>query len=252
LDEYGRPRNFLTAQATIIDPDLNAQTIDLSQVGPGKYEAQVNASQPGSYLIRVGVNEGDQSLGQQTLGLVAPYSPEYRAGGVQASLLRELAAVTGGAELISVLDVFEKNIPSSDFAREIWRPILLVVALLFPLDVAIRRVMLGASDFDKASKWVIGKLSIRHAQPAREGRALNELFQARDRVRHRRAPTESSLKSPAETNKPASGSSQTPRQDQTAASEQTIDEPIPPAGQASSEEDTLSRLHQAKKRARGE
>jgi uncharacterized membrane protein/Mg-chelatase subunit ChlD len=252
LDEYGRPRNFLTAQATIIDPDLNAQTIDLSQVGPGKYAAQVNASQPGSYLIRLGVNEGDQSLGQQTLGLVAPYSPEYRAGGVQASFLRELAAVTGGAELSSVLDVFEKNIPSSDFAREIWRPILLVVALLFPLDVAIRRVMLGASDFDKASKWVIGKLSIHQAQPAQEGRALNELFQARDRVRHRRASTEGSSKSPADINKPASGSSQTQTQEQTAASEDTIDEPIPPAGQTSREEDTLSRLHQAKKRARRE
>jgi uncharacterized membrane protein/Mg-chelatase subunit ChlD len=252
LDEYGRPRNFLTAQATIIDPDLNTQTIDLSQVGPGKYAAQVNASQPGSYLIRLGVNEGDQSLGQQTLGLVAPYSPEYRAGGVQASFLRELAVVTGGAELSSVLDVFEKNIPSSDFAREIWRPILLVVALLFPLDVAIRRVMLGASDFDKASKWVIGKLSIRQAQPAQEGRALNELFQARDRVRHRSAPTESAHKSPTESHRQTSEPTQSKPNEQVDQEKQAAKEPAPPGEQTITDQDTLSRLRQAKKRARRE
>ena len=252
MDEYGRPRNFLTAQATIIDPDLNTQTADLSQIGPGKYEVHVNSPQPGSYLIRLGVNEGDQSLGQQTLGLVVPYSPEYRAGGVQTSFLRELAAITGGAELNNVVDVFEKNIPSSNFAREIWRPLLLVVALLFPMDVAIRRVMLGASDFDKARNWVIEKLSFRQAKPAREGRALNELFQARDRVRHRRAPTESPLTSPTQGNRPISGPPLTPTKEQTTAGEQAIEEPIPPGGQTPSEEDTLSRLHQAKKRARRE
>jgi uncharacterized membrane protein/Mg-chelatase subunit ChlD len=252
MDEYGRPRNFLTAQATIIDPDLNTQTADLSQIGPGKYEVHVNSPQPGSYLIRLGVNEGDQSLGQQTLGLVVPYSPEYRAGGVQTSFLRELAAITGGAELNDVVDVFEKNIPSSNFAREIWRPLLLVVALLFPLDVAIRRVMLGASDYQKARNWIIGKLSFRQAQPAREGRALNELFQARDRVRHRRAQTESPLTSPTEGNRPISGPPLTPTKEQTTAGEQATEEPIPPGGQTPSEEDTLSRLHQAKKRARRE
>jgi uncharacterized membrane protein/Mg-chelatase subunit ChlD len=252
LDEYGRPRNFLNAQATIIDPDLNPLTVDLSQVGPGKYEAQVNASQPGSYLIRLGVNEGDQSLGQQTLGLVVPYSPEYRAGEVQISLLRELAAVTGGAELSGVMDVFEKNIPSSDFAREIWRPLLLVVALLFPLDVAIRRVMLGASDFNGARNWVTEKLSFRQAQPVREGRALKELFQARDRVRHRRAPTESPHKSPKESNKQTSEPSQIKPNEQLDQGKQAGEEPAPSAEPTKTDQDTLSRLRQAKKRARGE
>jgi uncharacterized membrane protein/Mg-chelatase subunit ChlD len=252
LDEYGRPRNFLIAQATIIDPDLNPLAVDLSQVGPGKYEAQVNASQPGSYLIRLGINEGDQSLGQQTLGLVVPYSPEYRAGGVQISFLRELAAVTGGAELSSVLDVFEKNIPSSDFAREIWRPLLLVVALLFPLDVATRRVMFGASDFNKARNWVTEKLSFRQAQPVREGRTLKELFQARDRVRHRRTPTESPRKSPIESNRLIPDPSRTATNEPVDQGEQATEETASPAEQTKTDQDTLGRLRQAKKRARGE
>jgi Mg-chelatase subunit ChlD/uncharacterized membrane protein len=252
LDEYNRPRNFLTAQATIIDPDLNPLTIDLSQVGPGKYEAQVDASQPGSYLIRLGVNEGDQSLGQETSGLVVPYSPEYRVGGVQTSFLRELAAITGGTELSSVLDVFEKNIPSSDYAREIWRPLLLLVALLFPLDVAVRRVMLGASDFQQARIWVMEKLSLRRAQPAREGRVLTELFQAKDRVRHRRAPVESPLTSPTEGKQPALKTPEGLTKDNAPEGDQAAEEPAPNKDQTATEQDTLSRLHQAKKRARKE
>jgi uncharacterized membrane protein/Mg-chelatase subunit ChlD len=252
LDQYGRPRNFLTVQATIVDPDLTPLTADLNQVGPGKYEAQVEASQPGSYLIRLGTNDGDQSLGQLTLGLVVPYSPEYLAGGVQTSFLHELAATTGGAELDSVLEVFEKNIPSSDFAREIWRPILLLVALLFPMDVAIRRVMLGMSDFHKARVWISEKLSIRKAQPGRGGRALDQLFQARDRVRHRRTQTESLPKSSTEGNRPISGLPQPSIKGQTQEEEQATKEALPLKDQPLTEEDTLSRLHQAKKRARGE
>ena len=249
-DEQGRPRNFLTAQATVIDPDLLPVMVDLSQVGPGKYEAQLSVSQPGSYLIRLGVNEGDQSLGQQTLGLVVPYSPEYRAGGVQISLLRELAAITGGAELTSVAQIFEKNLPSSDFAREIWRPILLLVAILFPLDVAIRRVTLGSSDFAKARDWLVARFTFRHRTPSREERALKDLFQARDRAKHRRSQSESSpvpapgedLKS-AELSQPAV--SKAPRGEEQAGSDPTSPREGFPADQ-----DTLSRLQQAKRRAR--
>jgi Ca-activated chloride channel homolog len=196
LDEFGRPRNFLNAQATIIDPDLNPAASTLTQVGPGKYEAQVDAAQPGSYLIRLGVSEGDQSLGQGTLGLVVPYSPEYRASGVQTSLLDDLAAITGGGRVGNVMEVFEKNIPSADFAREIWRPLLLAVALLFPLDVAVRRVMLGSSDFRKAGQWFSERLPSRSTRPASGERTLNELFQARDRARQRRRQPDSPQQPP--------------------------------------------------------
>jgi uncharacterized membrane protein/Mg-chelatase subunit ChlD len=251
LDEFGRPRNFLTAEATIIDPDLNPLSSTLSQIGPGRYETQVEASQPGSYLVRLGVSEGDQSLGQSTLGLVVPYSPEYRTGGIQHSLLEELAAVTGGGPVGSVLEVFEKNIPSADFAQEIWRPLLLAVALLFPLDVAIRRVMLGRSDYQKAVEWVKMRLP---SPPARLGpreRTMNELFRARDRARHRRVQGGSPPRPHGEGNQPTSSQAPPPVE----SPEPGTRIPTAPRSEPeveTGEEDTLGRLRQAKKRARKE
>jgi uncharacterized membrane protein/Mg-chelatase subunit ChlD len=252
LDEYDRPRNFLTAQVTIIDPDLHPLAADLVQVGPGRYEAQLLAAQPGSYLIRVGINEGDQSLGQQTTGLIVPYSPEYRAGGVQASFLRELAAITGGSEINDVLDVFEKNIPASNSARQIWQPILLIVALLFPVDVAIRRVMLGPSDFHKARHWVVEKISFRQAQPVGERRVLNDLFQAKDRVRHRQVQKERPEIPPLAENRLTPEKTPASHALQDATKTQATEENASASEQTTPEQDTLSRLHQAKKRARGE
>jgi Mg-chelatase subunit ChlD/uncharacterized membrane protein len=246
VDELGRPLNFLTAQATIIDPDLNSQASPLSQVGPGQYETQVDASQPGPYLVRLGVSEGDQSLGQSTLGLVVPYSPEYRAGGVQISLLEELAAVTGGGRVDNVLQVFEKNIPSADFAQEIWRPLLLAVALLFPLDVAIRRLMLGSSDYQKALTWLSNRLPARRTMQGRRERTLEGLFQARERARHRRPQPGSTARQSGEVTNPAAGHT-TPPEDRPSP----VTKPPSPDEQAD-QGDTLDRLRQAKKRARKE
>lgn len=115
-------------------------------------------SQPGTYLVRLGVNEGDNSLGQQILGLVVPYSPEYRASGTNMPLLAELARITGGDELAEPVAAFIHDLEATAKTNEIWQPLLLIVALLFPLDVAIRRVMLGRSDYEKVGNWLQARL----------------------------------------------------------------------------------------------
>jgi hypothetical protein len=125
VDESGHPRNFLDAVATVVDPDLQARELRLSQVGAGRYEASLEVSEPGAYLVRLGVNEGGGSLGQQTLGLVVPYSPEYKESGVNQGFLDELAGLTGGGPLADPLAAFTHNLPIADYAREVWRPLLL-------------------------------------------------------------------------------------------------------------------------------
>ena len=133
----------------------------LKQTGAGQYQAVEGVSEPGVYLVRVGVNNGDQSLGQMTLGLVVPYSPEYRFNGVDQGLLHQLARLTGGKELNTdnLSSVFDrKNLNSIDNAREIWLPFLILVALLFPIDVAIRRLTLKKRDFALAYAWMKSKI----------------------------------------------------------------------------------------------
>ncbi len=250
-DENGLPRNFLNVEAALIAPDLTSTPFRLPQVGPGRYEALVPVDQTGAYLTQVNVKEDGQVLGQQVIGMVVPYSAEYRETGMDLALLNELAGITGGGSLSEPLAAFIHNLPSAARAREIWAPLLLVVALLFPLDIAIRRVMLNPTDFGKARVWVAGKLPwVKSAAAQGQGeRVFDPLFAARERARRRqdRRPEPAGK----ETVKPASASAppiQTSSNSQPTDSVQT-EPPGAPAGEAG-EDDTLSRLRSAKERSR--
>jgi uncharacterized membrane protein len=237
MGEGGRPRNFLDVTASLIDPDLEVSQAQLAQIGPGRYQAQIEVAKPGTYLVRLAVSEEGRALGQQTLGLVVPYSPEYKASGTDLVLLGQLAGRTGQGELSEAKAAFAHDLPLAARAREIWRPLLLMAALLFPLDVALRRVMLGRRDLRRAMTWLRQRLPARTGRPASQERVLGHLFQARDRVRRRYA----SDKPPAAVaDKAPAGSGPAPGQgSETQASQGTP-----------SSDDPLARLRQAKRRAR--
>ncbi len=230
----GRPRDFLDVTATLIGPELETIEAPLPQVGAGRYEARVDVAQPGAYLVRLAVSEEGEALGQSTLGLVVPYSPEYQASGTDSAVLNQLARLTGGGELSEPAAAFVHNLPATDRAREFWAPLLLIVALLFPLDVALRRVMLGPRDFQKGVAWLRERLPARPETVAGRERALGRLFEARDRVRGRRGGGDAEAPLPRSSEPPSPSSTEGAK-------------PAPPLP---SDEDSLARLREAKKRAR--
>jgi hypothetical protein len=231
----GLPRNFLDVQATLVGPDLQKQDVTLEQVGAGRYAAQVVLSQPGTYLVRLGISEGGTALGQQTLGLVVPYSPEYRVSGTDLAKLTALAHLTGGGELSEPEAAFVHNLPTIDQAREVWAPLLLMAALLFPLDVALRRVMLGPRDLRKGAIWLRARLLPSHRGISRPDRMLGRLFQARDRVRGQ---------PPGMHAKPHPSDAPQSQPQELAPTDSDV-EPV-----QTSTDNTLERLREAKKRAR--
>jgi Mg-chelatase subunit ChlD len=235
-DDAGHPRNFLDVSATLVDPELDRTDATLDQVGAGQYEALVEVPRPGTYLLQIDVRDGSQALGRQTLGLVVPYSPEYRAEGVDRPFLAELAHLTGGGELSEPAAAFLRDLPAAGRASEVWPPLLLAAALLFPLDVALRRVILGPRDLRKAFAWLRARLPATASQARRTERALGRLFQARDRARERGTrPTAapSPPPRPAEMPPPAAGNP-----------------PPGPSSPGTSQQDALARLREAKERAR--
>jgi Mg-chelatase subunit ChlD len=247
IDKNGQPLNFLEGNATIIDPDMETVQAPLKQVGAGLYQATTRASQPGTYLVRLGINQGDQSLGQATLGFVVPYSPEYRASGVNESFLGSIAKAAGGRLLTESASAFDREgLVAIPQAREIWAPLLLGVALLFPLDVAVRRLLISKKDFLQGRAWLVGRLSFRPRPASEQPRLLGQLFQARDRARHRREiPTESKAISPL-----PSRDAKAPKTPVTNSSSAADKSPDPTAPEDPGASDSLARLHQAKKRAR--
>jgi uncharacterized membrane protein len=240
----GSPNNFLTGAATIIDPKLEKSELQLKQTGAGQYQAVENLSEPGVYLVRVGVNAGDQSLGQMTLGLVVPYSPEYRFNGTDEGLLKQLARLTGGNKLDTdqLSSVFDRTgLISTENAKEIWLPFLIVVALLFPIDVAIRRLTLKKRDFAQAYDWMKTRIPVRRSTETTPPRLLTGLFEARQRARQRSAAAPVKVKSAPSEKLPA------PQQKEAQPAQKEQPEP---QKRPETEIDALERLRQAKKRAK--
>jgi len=244
-DKAGRPMNYLDVTSHLISPDLETQEVQLEQISAGKYQVIADLTKPGTYLVQIEASQDEQPIGQMTLGLVVPYSPEYRQQGVNIGLLEELARITGGGPLEGPLQVFLHDLPSTNSAREIWRALLMIVALLFPLDVAIRRVLLSPRDLAKAREWVSNRFTrAGTSQPTKE-RILVQLFNARDRARTRtegKAP-----KSPAAHANAPNNPVQTPP----AQTQPTSTTPIPQEKpEPVQKDDPLARLRAAKKRAR--
>lgn len=121
----------------------------LMPVAPGRYEVQMDAVEPGAYLVQIGSPQDGENAasinGGTTAGYVIPYSSEYQIGDEDGpELLKELAAVTGGRELSTEesaksysFDPLKKRMPF-DWTQEI----LVVILLLWLLDIALRRLSL--------------------------------------------------------------------------------------------------------------
>lgn len=234
-DEQGRPRDLLQTQVTLIGPTLAAQTVELEQTAAGRYEGSVLIGEPGTYMVQVVQRDAEgQPVAQRTTGLAVPYSPEYRRTGGGGALLTELAQATGGAVLASEAAAFAPTQQAASRAHALWPGLLLTAALLFPADVAVRRLRLRRSDWQRLAEW--GRERLRRARrPAGERlepELLGDLFRARERARQRQARAEKPAVSAGEW----MATGERPSQGQEAP---------PPSA-----EEALARLRQARERAR--
>ena len=169
----------------------------------------------------------------------------------------QLASLTGGGELANPLAAFDPGkLPYTAEAHEIWQPLLLLAALLFPLDVAIRRLVIGSGDLRKARVWLLEHRPLKGRGLAERPRMLGQLFQARQRAWHRRtgdAGTPNLIQPIPPADQPGF------RLDQAGSTPATPESPSgSQAGEAETtgvekpDGDALSRLREAKKRARRE
>jgi len=232
--------------ARIVDPEEKTIEIPIEQSGAGQYQASTDVSIPGTYLVRLGVNNKDQSLGQLTLGFVVPYSPEYRLNGVDRGLLEKLAQITGGSELVDLKGVFAHNLPVSHTAREIWQPVLFLVAILFPFDVAVRRLNLRKQDLSNAHYWLKERLFKGNKPISEQTPMLGQLFKARERTRQSRKSVEEDY--PLKNKIPNPGEFQSTEEDSHVDTSESFI--TPPPEEVDDHVDSLDRLREAKKRAK--
>ena len=196
VDEKGNYRNFLNLQTTVVSPKGQKQVVQLEQTGPGHYEAKFPTKDVGSYLM----NLTDRATGKsQSLGLSVNYSPEFDDSEPNLNLVRRLAEAGGGKVLDPLLDnpfLHDRQKTFQPFDLWIW--LLKFAIILFPLDVAIRRIQLDQAEWLKATKSLRRMIFFWKSAPrAKEAdESLSALLNRRDRVRSSRPTVVASAPNP--------------------------------------------------------
>ena len=129
-----------------VTPDLSDRQLTLASTGPGRFEGDLPTDQVGSYLLNVTQSAGGVIKHTNTFGLVVPYSPEYRDLGTDQNSLRAIARAGGGALLTSPAQVYAVPVPPAQAPQALDELLLVLAILLFPIDVALRRLILRVED----------------------------------------------------------------------------------------------------------
>lgn len=181
-DAGGAFLNGLNLEVALVDPELNSERLVLQQVAPGRYEATFKPDAEGAYLLRLaGENPNGDGAVNQTSGWVMSYSPEYLASNNE-SVLPQLAEITGGRSLADELDAFfarDIDARSANLPLAPW--LVLIAIVLLPIDIAVRRLMITRSDWQRLRAW----MGQQRAPSAATTERMSTLLDARDRVRQR-------------------------------------------------------------------
>jgi Mg-chelatase subunit ChlD len=237
------PRDFYATSAVLVGPDLAPADVSLSQVAPGVYEAPLASLQSGAYAVRVTQTKpGVAPLGR-TLGLVAPIAAEYRLLGVNGALLATVSAATGGRELATPADAWRHDLATTSRTAPLWPWLLVLALLLWPLDVALRRVSMGRRELRDARAWLRGRAGRRTAVRTSE---VEGMLAARERTSSARSAIVRTASPDTERARDAESSSAA---NQAVPADRPSADP-PPGGEATADGDTIARLHEAKRRTR--
>lgn len=155
VDDAGDYVNLLDPQGTVVGPDLVPRPIQLEQTAPGRYAADFETEQIGSYFLVVRPGPNQPTL---RAGVNVSYSPELRDREPNLAMLVGLAALrpegAGSGMVASALstapeaatsvDFFRHDLPPSSGRRDLWPELLLAALLVFVFDVFLRRVAFDA------------------------------------------------------------------------------------------------------------
>lgn len=111
----------------------------LRQTGPGWYEGRVRLQAPGSYALSVVARHAQRPLGQRTVPVVLPYSPELLDGGGDPALLARIAEITGGRVVHSPQEALQRD-PAARSSRPVWELLASLATALFLMEVVLRRL----------------------------------------------------------------------------------------------------------------
>jgi Ca-activated chloride channel family protein len=256
--EDGSPRDLYRTMAVVVGPDAASVAVQLDQTAPGVYAADLGPIDPGAYAVRITQTKPGESALGRTVGLVEPVAAEYRLLGVNQALLATLRAATGGAAIVLPAEAWTHDLRTTTSFTELWPWLLLLALLLFPLDIALRRVSLGRRELDEGRAWVARRWRSRGAAaprtPATEGllASRGRAGGATARAALRRTADDGPTATPDGAPRPEDGPAPAGLVPRAPAVPGPGPEPTPASpGAGGDDTDTIARLREARRRARG-
>jgi hypothetical protein len=137
LAPSGAPIDLADTTAAITLPDGSTRRVPLRQTAPGHYVEDLALPGNGAYAIEV-TQRKDGAERTAAAGYVQRPSAEYTPSAGGAALLAQISAATGGTVLKNPAAPGQlATAPGT--TRELWPWLILVAALLWPAEIAVRR-----------------------------------------------------------------------------------------------------------------
>lgn len=144
VEDFHPEEGFLELNAKLAGPNQKTETVALKQVAPRRYQATVPLWGHGRYhAIAQGVSGERKDLAFG--GFIVPYSPEYLRFRSNMQTLQEIASRTGGRVLTGDAvkdDIYRHGRAPKRSSKPIFDWFLVALAILIPIDVALRRIQI--------------------------------------------------------------------------------------------------------------
>ncbi|MCA8998984.1 MAG: VWA domain-containing protein [Planctomycetaceae bacterium] len=151
IEDFHPDEMFLDVAAQVNGPGGTQVTVPLKQTGPRRYQGTFPANDKGRFQVTAIGKSGDRE-DRVHGGFIVSYSPEYLKFTSNWNTLREVMDETQGQELTiesKAEDIYNRRLPKQS-SQPIFDYFLLALALLIPLDVAVRRVQIDWTALQQA------------------------------------------------------------------------------------------------------
>jgi uncharacterized membrane protein len=133
--------------ARVSYPDGNSTEVRLERVSDFEFEAAVPARQGGTYAVGVSVESSAGETAILSTLATRSFAAEYLPGEPDTGLMSSISASTGGRGEIEAAEAFDPEGLREGVTEKQYRWwFLLAAALLWPIDVALRRLRLGRGE----------------------------------------------------------------------------------------------------------
>jgi Mg-chelatase subunit ChlD len=133
-------------RAHIAQPGGADLEVGLSPTAPGEYTGAFPLTGPGAYIVHVDDQRDGAAVGSAEAGLPVSYPAEYRQVSADPRRLQQIASAGGGHVLAAPADAFASDLTPVTTPLPLQRLLLLVAAIVLPLEVGLRRLRVSPMD----------------------------------------------------------------------------------------------------------